>query len=224
MKYWQCSVCRYIHEGDEPPEKCPVCGVDSSKFVEISEADLPESKRKKSAPKESSPAAEPESREKESVPAAEALKESESSSGLLNIVEALLVKYHAHPVSVHTPNGVLPMAVVLYILAWLFNSDLLAKTAMVSQIFVVLSLPFVIYTGTVEWRKKYNAAMTSIFKIKIVAAAMTAATCIITLAWYLIDPQLLSSGKATVFILINLLMLACAGTAGHIGGKLVFKD
>ena len=34
MKKWVCSVCGYVHEGDTPPEKCPVCKVPASKFVE----------------------------------------------------------------------------------------------------------------------------------------------------------------------------------------------
>ncbi len=33
MQKWKCTVCGYIHEGDEPPEKCPVCGADRSLFV-----------------------------------------------------------------------------------------------------------------------------------------------------------------------------------------------
>ncbi len=32
MKY-VCSVCGYVHEGDQPPEKCPQCGVPGDKFV-----------------------------------------------------------------------------------------------------------------------------------------------------------------------------------------------
>ncbi len=36
MKY-VCQVCGYVHEGDNPPEKCPQCGVDSSKFTAQSE-------------------------------------------------------------------------------------------------------------------------------------------------------------------------------------------
>lgn len=35
MKRWKCSVCGYIHEGDEPPETCPICGVGPEKFVEV---------------------------------------------------------------------------------------------------------------------------------------------------------------------------------------------
>jgi len=33
MKKFVCSVCGYVHEGDAPPEACPVCGVPASKFV-----------------------------------------------------------------------------------------------------------------------------------------------------------------------------------------------
>ena len=33
MAKWVCSVCGYVHEGDTPPEKCPVCKVPAEKFV-----------------------------------------------------------------------------------------------------------------------------------------------------------------------------------------------
>ncbi len=34
---WTCSVCGYTHEGPNPPEKCPQCGVPADKFVEVKE-------------------------------------------------------------------------------------------------------------------------------------------------------------------------------------------
>lgn len=37
MKKFVCSVCGYVHEGNEAPEACPVCGVGPEKFVEQSE-------------------------------------------------------------------------------------------------------------------------------------------------------------------------------------------
>ena len=30
---WVCKVCGYVHEGDQPPEKCPVCKAPASAFV-----------------------------------------------------------------------------------------------------------------------------------------------------------------------------------------------
>ena len=34
MKNWFCQVCGYVWEGENPPEKCPQCGVPGSKFTE----------------------------------------------------------------------------------------------------------------------------------------------------------------------------------------------
>jgi predicted nucleic acid-binding Zn-ribbon protein len=39
VKLWRCTVCGYVHEGDEPPANCPKCGVTSDKFVELSKED-----------------------------------------------------------------------------------------------------------------------------------------------------------------------------------------
>ena len=37
VKTWRCTVCGYLHQGDAPPERCPVCGVDASKFVLVTD-------------------------------------------------------------------------------------------------------------------------------------------------------------------------------------------
>ena len=35
MKKFVCTVCGYVHEGDTPPEFCPVCKVPGAKFTEM---------------------------------------------------------------------------------------------------------------------------------------------------------------------------------------------
>lgn len=37
---FKCSVCGYIHEGEEAPNKCPKCGAPKEKFVALSEAEV----------------------------------------------------------------------------------------------------------------------------------------------------------------------------------------
>ncbi len=37
MKRWKCTICRYIHEGDAPPDRCPVCKAPASKFILLDE-------------------------------------------------------------------------------------------------------------------------------------------------------------------------------------------
>ncbi len=34
---WVCSVCGYVYEGEQPPEKCPQCKVPADKFIKQEE-------------------------------------------------------------------------------------------------------------------------------------------------------------------------------------------
>ena len=37
MKKWKCSVCGYIHDGEEPPEFCRICDARKEEFELIEE-------------------------------------------------------------------------------------------------------------------------------------------------------------------------------------------
>lgn len=36
-KQWKCTVCGYVHEGDQPPEQCPSCGAPKTQFILLTE-------------------------------------------------------------------------------------------------------------------------------------------------------------------------------------------
>ncbi len=36
-KKWQCRVCMHEHEGEQPPETCPVCGAPSADFSDVTD-------------------------------------------------------------------------------------------------------------------------------------------------------------------------------------------
>ena len=36
---WKCTVCGFLHEGDEAPDKCPKCGAPKEKFEAMAEED-----------------------------------------------------------------------------------------------------------------------------------------------------------------------------------------
>jgi len=209
VRKWQCTVCGYIHEGDEPPEECPVCGADRSKFIEIvseepveTQTDQPESEDKNMDSKPESPIFRPK----------------------LNPIYDLMLKHHVHPISVHIPNGVLPASVIFIVLAALFNFSGLSQAAFYNLIFVVLTLPLVLFSGYIEWQKKYKGQLTRLFKTKILCAAVVSLTAVILMVWLFIDPQASTSSSNLLFLLINFVMLAAAGIAGFIGGKFVFKN
>jgi flavin reductase (DIM6/NTAB) family NADH-FMN oxidoreductase RutF/rubredoxin len=45
VKKWLCTVCGYIHEGETPPDACPVCGVGPDKFTLVAPPAAPAAKR-----------------------------------------------------------------------------------------------------------------------------------------------------------------------------------
>ncbi len=209
MKKWQCMVCGYIHEGDEPPEECPVCGADRSKFIEMVSEEPVETKTDQS---------EPEDKKMDSKP------EPPIFRSKLSFIFDLMVKHHVHPVSVHIPNGVLPASVIFIVLAALFNFSGLSQAAFYNLIFVVLTLPLVLFSGYIEWQKKYRGQLTLLFKTKIICSAVVSLTAVVLVVWLFIDPQAAISSSNLLFFLINFVMLTAAGIAGFIGGKFVFKD
>ena len=32
---WVCEICGYVHDEEDPPESCPVCGAPASKFKPV---------------------------------------------------------------------------------------------------------------------------------------------------------------------------------------------
>ena len=221
IKKWQCSVCKYVHTGDEPPEKCPVCGVEKSKFVPFEDDSAPDTPEAEPAAGENNAEAPDDT---DTISESPVIEENNRWVAYWEKAVKLMLKHHAHPISVHLPNGVIPVAVILFVISWLFDSQLLVKAGFVNLVFILISLPIVGLTGVLEWQRRYNQAQTKMFKIKIAAATVTAICCLTSFIWYLVNPQVLESSTAWLFVGINLLMLAAAAVAGHMGGKLVFKE
>ncbi|MCF8028204.1 MAG: rubredoxin [Desulfobacteraceae bacterium] len=234
MKKWRCTVCNYIHEGDQPPETCPVCGADKSKFVEVSDAEAKEIQAKKSqkqlerekAMAEKAKAQSPGSKQKSQTGQSASGQKASAKKGWIGFVNAQMIRHHAHPVSVHIPNGVLPVSVLFVLLALWCTGQGFATAAFYNSVVVLIAMPAVLYTGYNAWQSKYGGSWTPIFIFKIITALIVTITCLLVVIWYVVNPEILSGGAARQagFVFLNLIMLAAAVVAGLIGGKLVFKD
>jgi rubredoxin len=205
MKKWECTICGYIHIGDEPPEQCPRCGADRSKFVEVT-------------------AEEPLQTQSEEAPQTETTGTS-SPQSIFDRVAGLMVKQHAHPISVHIPNGVLPVAVVFIFLAAFFHLESLGLAAFYNMIFVVLAMPLVLFSGYIDWKKRFGGNLTKLFITKMSCGAVILLTSLIIVSWRMVDPHiaLRSSAGRGLFLFTHLIMLSAAVVAGYCGGKLVFN-
>ncbi len=224
MKKWKCTVCGYIHTGEEPPEECPVCGADKSAFIEITdEAPESETSREKPASEAKAAPGEPTS---EPGPAEPSPEEAPPAPTPEEKRRDLLVKYHVHPISVHIPNGVAPISAFFVLLAVLFGCPYLEIAALCNMVLVLLTMPAVLYTGYISWRHKYKGARTDLFFNKILCAGFVTLLSLVIVMWWIIDPTVASTGGdgRWIFLILNGLLVAFGAAAGWLGGKLVFKD
>lgn len=217
---WRCSVCGYLHTGSEPPEKCPVCGADQSLFVPLTDDDQAASDPDRETHQDKS-------EEKPFPPKAgrTGFKPPWEGNERLSAIAELLTQLHGHPIAVHIPNGVLPVAVLFGLLAMTFRCESLAQAAGYNMLFVCLAMPVVIATGLVDWVNRFGGHMTSIFKNKLICAGVVTFLTLVLSIWWLASPELYRHGLFAnwFFILLHLIDLGVAGLAGWYGGKLVFK-
>lgn len=206
-KEWLCTICGYIHIVQKPQEVCPVCKVPPEKFIELGT----------------------DGREVDSFAVEEvALEPSErkASKSLLNTIVCLLVRHHLHPILSHFPNGILPVVVTLLVISIGFNLASLESAAFYNLIAVLLTLPFVLLTGYLEWQKSYKGMKTPIFKIKIICSLIVLVSTSVLVFWRIVDPEVVAKDSAyrLIYLGIAVLLLGAAGVAGHLGGKLVFPS
>lgn len=207
MRKWECTVCGYVHEGEEPPDECPVCAADKSMFVEITEE----------AASSSEPTATP----------ASASKAAEKPTFLATVylfASEQILKHHLHPIMVHTPNGILPMALIFLLITAFLGFSLFETAALYSFVFVLIIMPIVVFTGYEVWQKRYRGAMTTTFKIKIGASIVTILLLCILSIWRIVRPDIVTTASTGrwIFLLLSLVLVTAVGLAGHMGGKLVF--
>jgi len=204
MKKWMCSVCGYTLTAEEPPEICPVCGADKKLFELVEDtAEQPEEH------------SEPVSSDKQSEP-------SDFKQKIFGFSKKIIRQHHLHPISVHIPNGVVPVSFIFVFLSVISGGiSALEKAAFLNLVFVLLAMPVVAFTGFVDWKEKYSGAMTKVFKVKMICAAVLTSSVFIAVIWRAVDE---AAGSSWLYLVLNILILGSAGLAGFMGGKLVFKD
>jgi rubredoxin/uncharacterized membrane protein len=198
---WECTVCGYIHEGDAPPAECPICGAGPEYFKEIVE--------------------------KDSGSLTEAALQSPDAGAAAGkaapgLVTRLVLKFHLHPITVHSPQGILPMAVLFLFLAIAFGLSGFETAAFFSLVFTLLTMPVVIVTGYLEWQNRYQGIKSKIFIAKISASIVVTTTLLVLVIWRLIEPGVSVSDNRWIYLGVGVVMVLAAGIAGHIGGKLIF--
>ncbi len=218
---WRCTLCGYIHTGPEPPEICPVCGADRSLFEEVMEEETaarsPEPRVAPQAAADDTAAADADGKITAAGIVSKINARLDPHRGLIDFA----IENHAHPIAVHVPNGVLPIAVVMVTLAALFDMPAMGLAGFYNVLFILFSMPAVLFTGYLHWQYKFGGHMTSLFRAKLISAAMVSVLALIIVIWGFVDPQVAEAPTFT-YILVHLVTLGVAAYAGYLGGRLVF--
>jgi len=223
VKFFKCVVCGYIHQGQEPPEKCPVCGAPREKFTE-----LPAEEGKKALEEYQARTARKKPATSDRAPAGGGQPPGAADppgSGIVALVTGLMVKHKAHPISVHLPNGLLPVAVLFLCLSFVFKAMHFERAALYNLVVVALAMPGVIASGWADWRARYRGAWTRVFKHKMAMALVVTSITWALAGWGLLGPESAAGPLGRfLFLALHFIALGAAGYAGHLGGKLVFKE
>lgn len=201
---WKCTVCGYIHEGDSPPAECPICKAGADKFIEID--------------------GDGNALASGVTPASAGAAPQAAGPKRPGLLARMIMALHLHPISVHMPNGILPVAVVFLALAVFMGMEVFEKAAYYNLVAVLITMPLVLLTGYVEWKNRYRGATSFIFITKIFCSIVVTLSLIILVAWRIFEPGVAGpdSPFRMVYFAFAAVMLGATGIAGHLGGKLVF--
>jgi len=215
-RQWQCGVCGYVHQGAHAPAACPVCGADQDQYAAVRRFEPASAQEIEERP---GPGAAPPNHRPSPAESTSAAV----NPGRLEWILDKMVDLHAHPIAVHIPNGVLPIAVIFLLLGSLFHSRALLTASFYNLAFVALAMPAVLFSGYNDWQRRFGGRLTHVFLTKMICGAVILAGTWGGVIWRLFDSALVlpaAPGRGG-YIVLHLIVLAAAIVAGYYGGKLV---
>ena len=228
-RHWLCTVCKYIHEGDAPPDICPVCGAPWSKFIPHTEEEGSTDKIDrwrcvvcnhislgKKAPQTCPICGS--GREKSRLETKSPVHNHRGFSGLVE-------RLHLHPVTAHLPNGALPLALIAWVVYLLSGEFTLERASFYLMLVAVASMPVTFFSGLSDAKHRFKTTTTGIFPKKKFWSWV-----LITIGFGLVFWRLLagwnnvpqSTIEVALYTGLLLAETAIAARLGNLGGKLVF--
>jgi len=132
---------------------------------------------------------------------------------------------HLHPIFVHFPQALFPVAFTALSLYLLTGIREFETGAFVAALFGALAAPVTTATGFFDWWNRYQAYMTSVFRIKIIGAFVLMALAGPAVLLRTFHPDLAALPLGGLGWAYFGLLAACTATCvvlGYYGGKLVF--
>lgn len=133
--------------------------------------------------------------------------------------------FYAHPMFVHFPQALFPVAFASFLLYLATGVSEFEVGTFVAAGFGAVATPVTTLTGFIDWKVRYKGYMTPVFRIKITGAFVLMALSIPAALLRLSTPEAALLPLSGTGWLYAALLTGCAATCvvlGYYGGKLVF--
>lgn len=130
-----------------------------------------------------------------------------------------------HPVFVHFPQALFPVAFASFVLYLVTGNDLFERGTFLMMVFALAATPVTMITGYIDWKVRYKGYMTPVFKIKIVTGFVLVGLSLSAVLLRALVPEVAMLPLSGLGWLRAALLAGCVASCvveGHYGGKLVF--
>jgi uncharacterized membrane protein len=130
-----------------------------------------------------------------------------------------------HPIFVHFPQALFPVAFASFVLYLATGESLFERGTYLMTVFGLVATPVTMITGYIDWKIRYKGYMTPVFKIKIVTGFVLVGLSLAAVLLRTLVPEIAALPLSGPGWLLAGLLAGCVGACvveGHYGGKLVF--
>jgi uncharacterized membrane protein len=130
-----------------------------------------------------------------------------------------------HPIFVHFPQALFPVAFASFVLYLITGNDLFERGTFLMMVFALAATPVTMVTGYIDWKVRYKGYMTPVFKIKIVTGFVLIGLSLSAVLLRALVPEVARLPLSGLGWLRAMLLAGCVASCvveGHYGGKLVF--
>jgi len=137
-------------------------------------------------------------------------------ASIYGALEKIGFDHPLHPIIVHIPMGMIIGMFFFSLLGLIWKKSNLSRTAYHCSVLALVSIPFVITAGIMDWQYRFNGEFLPQIKIKMVLAAILTVLLI-----YAVIIRNRGASPRHLFIVYTLCLL-CAAGLGYEGGQLVY--
>lgn len=130
-----------------------------------------------------------------------------------------------HPIFVHFPQALFPVAFASFVLYLVTGNDLFERGTFLMLLFGLAAVPVTMITGYLDWKIRYKGYMTPVFKIKITTGFVLIGLSLSAVLLSVLVPEVARLPLSGMGWLRAALLAGCVASCvveGHYGGKLVF--